>query len=174
MGLGLRDRKGRREEAVSMTNIHLTHLARTQHRICLLLQRHPQPPDHSSASLPPLINPECPQQRLLTEQSQNRPHIKAESPNLRSAGAQALQEEGTCLCPSCCQDASSGSLIQGCACLTELCQQNCFIRGISKGSSYSLGAEHLHPSLSLVTQTSPSPQHGESYALTAGLVPSCL
>lgn len=38
LGLGLRDRKGRREEAVSMTNIHLTHLVRTQHRIYLLLQ----------------------------------------------------------------------------------------------------------------------------------------
>lgn len=39
LGLGLRDRKGRREEAVSMTNVHLTHLARTQHRICLFFQQ---------------------------------------------------------------------------------------------------------------------------------------
>lgn len=45
LGLGLKDSKGRREEAVFMTNVHLTHLARTQHRSCLLLQRDPQPTD---------------------------------------------------------------------------------------------------------------------------------
>lgn len=133
LGFGLRDKKGRREEAVSMTNIHLTHLARTQHRICLLLRRDPRPPDHSSASLPPLINPGCPQQRFLTEQPQNSQQLGCSTLRqslqiLGSAGAQALQEDGTCFCPSRCQDASSGTLIRGCACLAESCQQNCFIK----------------------------------------------
>lgn len=138
LGLGLRDRKGRREDAVSMANVHLTHVARTQHRICLLLQQDPQPQGHSSASLPPLINPDWPQQRFLREQPHNSQHLGGstlrQSPNPRSAGAQALREEGTCFCPSCCQDASSGRLIRGCACFGESCQQNCFIKGARERS----------------------------------------
>lgn len=113
---------------MTMTNVHLTPLARTQHRICLLLQRDPQPPDHSSASLPPLINPDCPQQRFLMEQPQDSQHL-GWSTLKQSLQTSELQGEGTCLCPCCCQDASSGRLIRGCACLKEPCQQNRFIRG---------------------------------------------
>lgn len=157
-----------------MANVHLTHLARTQNRICLLLQ--PQPPDHSSASLPPLINPIAEVPRGA-DPEQPKPwlfHIKAESPNLKSTGAQALQEERTCSCLSCCQDASSGDSSKAVPALWSPASKIVSLERQGKGPSHSFGAAHLQPTLSLVAQTNPSSQQGDSCAFTAGPVPKCL
>lgn len=164
-GLGLRDRKGRREEAVSMTNVHLTHSARTQHRICLLLLS-PQALDHSCASLPALTNPDCPQQRFL-----RAGHTLRQCPQIIEVQVlKHCRKKGLVSAPPAVRMPPLGDSSEALPALQSPASKTVSLEGQGKGSSHSLGTAP-YPHLEFGGTNKSLTQHGASHACPAGLVP---
>lgn len=126
-----------------------------------------------------MINPDCPQQRFLTEQPQSSQHLGYSTlrQSLQILKVQVLKhcrKKGVVSGPAAVRMPLVGDSSEAVAALQSPASKIVSIKGRGKGPSHSLGAAHLQPTLSLVAQTSPSPQHGDSYAFPAGSVPKCL